>query len=37
MDWDLSAVPDPQDPKTFLDAKLDWSEPRWPSTPSCST
>ena len=26
MDWDTSAVPDPQDPKTFEASKLDWSE-----------
>ena len=26
MDWDTDAVTDPQDPQTFLDAKLDWSE-----------
>jgi maltooligosyltrehalose trehalohydrolase len=26
MDWDPSEVLDPQDPKTFLMAKLDWSE-----------
>ncbi len=26
MGWDLSVVPDPQDPKTFEDSKLDWSE-----------
>ncbi len=26
MEWDTSNVPDPQDPKTFLSAKLDWSE-----------
>ena len=26
MDWDTSAVPDPQDPKTFETSKLDWSE-----------
>jgi maltooligosyltrehalose trehalohydrolase len=26
MDWDTSTVTDPQDPQTFLDAKLDWSE-----------
>ncbi len=26
MDWDPSEVPDPQDPKTFVMAKLDWSE-----------
>ena len=33
-----AAVPDPQDPKTFLDSKLDWSEVgAWPSTPNCST
>jgi maltooligosyltrehalose trehalohydrolase len=26
MEWDTSAVPDPQDPKTFEISKLDWSE-----------
>ena len=26
MDWDTSAVPDPQDPATFAASKLDWSE-----------
>jgi maltooligosyltrehalose trehalohydrolase len=26
MDWDLSTVPDPQDPATFAASKLDWSE-----------
>jgi maltooligosyltrehalose trehalohydrolase len=26
MDWDLSAVPDPQDPMTFTRSKLDWAE-----------
>ncbi len=26
MDWDVSAVPDPQDPATFAASKLDWSE-----------
>ena len=26
MDWDTSAVPDPQDPNTFESSKLDWSE-----------
>ena len=26
MGWDLSEVPDPQEPSTFLDSKLDWSE-----------
>ena len=26
MDWDPSAVPDPQDPKTFQRSKLDWDE-----------
>jgi maltooligosyltrehalose trehalohydrolase len=26
MDWDPDAVPDPQDPQTFLRSKLDWSE-----------
>jgi maltooligosyltrehalose trehalohydrolase len=26
MDWDLSQVPDPQDPETFLRSKLDWAE-----------
>lgn len=25
--WDVSTVPDPQDPRTFGRAKLDWSEP----------
>jgi maltooligosyltrehalose trehalohydrolase len=25
--WDESEVPDPQDPKTFLRSRLDWSEP----------
>jgi maltooligosyltrehalose trehalohydrolase len=25
--WDESDVPDPQDPKTFLRSRLDWSEP----------
>jgi maltooligosyltrehalose trehalohydrolase len=25
--WDESGVPDPQDPKTFLRSRLDWSEP----------
>ncbi|MEF2976948.1 malto-oligosyltrehalose trehalohydrolase [Subtercola sp. YIM 133946] len=27
MGWDESAVPDPQDPSTFENSKLDWSEP----------
>ena len=27
MGWDPSAVPDPQDPQTFRNSKLDWSEP----------
>ena len=26
MDWDLSQVPDPQDPATFERSKLDWDE-----------
>ncbi len=26
MDWDVSTMPDPQDPATFLAAKLDWAE-----------
>jgi maltooligosyltrehalose trehalohydrolase len=26
MDWDLSAVPDPQDPATFERSKLNWAE-----------
>jgi len=26
MGWDPSSVPDPQDPRTFQDSKLDWSE-----------
>ena len=26
MDWDTSTVPDPQDPQTFRNSKLDWSE-----------
>jgi maltooligosyltrehalose trehalohydrolase len=26
MDWDVATVPDPQDPRTFLNSKLDWSE-----------
>ena len=30
MDWDLSTVPDPQDPATFAASKLDWSEPEQP-------
>jgi len=30
MDWDLSQVPDPQDPETFLRSKLDWTEPEQP-------
>ncbi|WP_347754627.1 malto-oligosyltrehalose trehalohydrolase [Agrococcus sp. ProA11] len=28
MGWDESVVPDPQDPATFQDSKLDWSEQR---------
>ncbi|MFP5282607.1 MAG: malto-oligosyltrehalose trehalohydrolase [Actinomycetes bacterium] len=27
MNWDLSSVPDPQDPATFSRSKLDWTEP----------
>jgi maltooligosyltrehalose trehalohydrolase len=27
MDWDTSNVPNPQDPSTFTNSKLDWSEP----------
>ncbi|THG28808.1 malto-oligosyltrehalose trehalohydrolase [Naasia lichenicola] len=27
MGWDPSVVPDPQDPQTFANSKLDWSEP----------
>ena len=27
MDWDTSAVPNPQDPDTFARSKLDWHEP----------
>jgi maltooligosyltrehalose trehalohydrolase len=27
MGWDPRVVPDPQDPKTFRNSKLDWSEP----------
>lgn len=27
MDWDTSAVPDPQAMSTFTDSRLDWSEP----------
>ncbi|UAJ79911.1 malto-oligosyltrehalose trehalohydrolase [Leifsonia sp. ZF2019] len=30
MGWDPAAVPDPQDPQTFLRSKLDWSEPARP-------
>ncbi len=30
MDWDPSQVADPQDPKTFASAKLDWTEPGKP-------
>ena len=30
MDWDLSQVPDPQDPETFRRSKLDWTEPEQP-------
>ena len=30
MDWDLSTVPDPLDPETFVASKLDWSEPSQP-------
>ncbi|WP_258236643.1 malto-oligosyltrehalose synthase [Nocardioides campestrisoli] len=26
MDWDVSTVPDPQDPQTFLSSTLDWAE-----------
>lgn len=26
MDWDVSTVPDPQDPATFLSSRLDWDE-----------
>jgi malto-oligosyltrehalose synthase/malto-oligosyltrehalose trehalohydrolase len=26
MAWDVSTIPDPQDPETFRSAKLDWSE-----------
>ena len=26
MAWDVSSVPDPQDPETFRQAKLDWAE-----------
>lgn len=26
MDWDLSEVPDPQDPATFHASRLDWDE-----------
>ena len=37
MDWDTSAVPDPQDPATFAASKLDWSElGASRATPSCS-
>jgi len=31
MDWDTSAVPDPQDPETFERSKLDWAELETPS------
>jgi len=27
MAWDVSTIPDPQDPETYRSAKLDWSEP----------
>ena len=27
MGWDLDAVPDPQDPTTFEQSRLDWDEP----------
>ena len=27
MGWDRAAVPDPQERQTFVDSKLDWSEP----------
>jgi len=27
MGWDPATVPDPQDPQTFANSKLDWSEP----------
>jgi len=27
MGWDPDSVPDPQDPETFRNSKLDWSEP----------
>ena len=30
MDWDLSQVPDPQDPETFARSKLDWNEREQP-------
>nr|WP_152362272.1 malto-oligosyltrehalose trehalohydrolase [Microlunatus speluncae] len=30
MGWDLSVVPDPQDPETFRRSKLDWAEPDQP-------
>jgi malto-oligosyltrehalose trehalohydrolase len=26
MDWDVSTIPDPQDPATYAASKLDWSE-----------
>jgi len=26
MDWDVSTIPDPQDPATFRASKLDWTE-----------
>jgi maltooligosyltrehalose trehalohydrolase len=28
MNWDTSNVPNPQDPSTFTNSKLDWSEPQ---------
>ena len=27
MGWDVSGVPNPQDPETFTRSKLDWAEP----------
>jgi maltooligosyltrehalose trehalohydrolase len=27
MDWDVSTVPNPQDPSTFANSKLDWTQP----------
>ena len=30
MGWDAASVPDPQDPQTFANSKLDWSELRKP-------